>query len=123
MFNKVGNNLFVVEFQATLDLKRVQDGRPWTFDQNLLCLTNYDKSVTLHEIKFKKEPIWVQFHKLSLGMMNQVYGEEFEKIVGDVKDIDVDKDRIGCGSYLKIKTQVDTTKLLVRGSLNNHEGK
>lgn len=67
--------------------------------------------------------MWVQFHNLSLGMMNQAYGEEFGKIVGDVKDIDVDRDRLGCGSYLKIKTQVDTTKLLVRGSLINHEGK
>lgn len=66
--------------------------------------------------------MWVQFHNLPLGMMNQVYNEKFEKIVGDVEDIDVDKNGIGWGPNLKIKIWIIITKLLFRGIMINHEG-
>lgn len=59
-FRKVGTNFFIVEFQDVQDLQKVQDGRrPGTFDQNLLCLTNYDRRLSPQQIVFNKEPMWV----------------------------------------------------------------
>lgn len=54
--------------------------------------------------------MWVQLHNIPLGMMNRVYGEKLEKIIGEILDIDVDLDAIGWGPYLIIKTWVDITK-------------
>lgn len=36
-FKEVGQNLYIVEFQDTRDLQRVQDGRPWSFNRFMLC--------------------------------------------------------------------------------------
>lgn len=41
--------------------------------------------------------MWVQMHNILLGMMNQVYSENFGKTIGKVMDIDVDKDGMGRG--------------------------
>lgn len=94
-FGGVGNNLFVVKFQDALDLQRVQDGRHWTFNRNLIYLTNYDRSLTSQQINFRKEPMWVQLHNILLCLMNRSYDEKLGKITGDVMDIDVDKDQNG----------------------------
>lgn len=72
---------------------------------------------------FKREPLWVQFHNLPLGMMNQVYGEKLGRTVGDVKGIDVDTNGLGWAPYLRIKIWIDITKSLLKGGLISHEGK
>lgn len=75
-FKEVGTNLFLIKFRENLDLKWVQEGRPWSFDRNLLCLTEYDASFIPQSINFFKEPIWVQMHNIPFGMMNKFYGEK-----------------------------------------------
>lgn len=37
-FKEVGFDLFIIEFLETLDLKRIKEGRRWSFDRNLICL-------------------------------------------------------------------------------------
>lgn len=56
---EVGQNLFIFEFQVTLDLVKVQNGRPWSFDRNLLCLITFDGKLAPNHIRFTKEPMWV----------------------------------------------------------------
>lgn len=56
---EAGANLFTFEFQQTLYLEKVHNGRPWSFDQNLLCLTSFDGKLAPSQIVFTKEPIWV----------------------------------------------------------------
>lgn len=103
-FRKVGTNLFIVEFQDVQDLQKVQDGtRPWTFDQNLLCITNYDRRLSPQQIIFNKEPIWVQLHNIPLSMMNHTYGEKIGKIIGEILDIDVDQDDMGWDLTFELK--------------------
>lgn len=55
-------NLFIFEFQQNLDLEKVQNGQPWSFDKNLLCLTTFDSKLASNQIEFTKEPIWIQMH-------------------------------------------------------------
>lgn len=94
-FIEVSNNLFVVESRDVLNLKKIQDDHPWSFDRNLLCLTKCDQRLILQQVVFKKEPMWVQAHDLPLDMMNQTYGRLLRHLIGEVEDIDVDKDGLG----------------------------
>lgn len=41
-FKEVGHNLFLIEFVETLDIQKVLQGRPWSFDCNLFCIKEYD---------------------------------------------------------------------------------
>lgn len=76
-FTEVGNNLFIVEFKEASDLKKILDGRPWSFDKNLFCLIKYIRKLIPQQVVFTKEPMWPQVHDLPLGMMNQTYRELF----------------------------------------------
>lgn len=59
IIKKVGMNLYIFEFQETLDLMRVQNGRSWSLDRNLLCLTPFNGKLGPNQIEFLKEPFWV----------------------------------------------------------------
>lgn len=59
---------------------------------------------------------------LPLGMMNQAYREKLQKTINEVLDVNVDKEGMGWGPYLKIKVWVNIFKHLIRGSLINLAG-
>ncbi|KAF5465160.1 hypothetical protein F2P56_015189 [Juglans regia] len=94
-FKEVGSNLFVIEFQHAVDLQKVMNGRPWTFDCNLLCLTTFDGHVAPKEITFSTESMWIQLHNIPLGAMTQDIGRLIGSNIGLVEDVDTDDDGIG----------------------------
>lgn len=49
IIKEADHNLFIFEFQQTLDLIRVKGGWPWTFDRNLLCLAKFDGKLALNQ--------------------------------------------------------------------------
>lgn len=67
--------------------------------------------------------MWVQLHDLLMGMMNRVYAERLGKSIGEIIEIDVDRERAGWGPYLRLKMWVDISKPLICGSLINVLGK
>lgn len=92
---EAGSNLFIFEFQETLDLLKVQEGHPWSFDRNLLCLSKFDGKLAQNQVIFTKEPMWVQMHNVPLGMINKFCGEDLGKVMGEVIELNVDRDGIG----------------------------
>lgn len=97
----------------TLDMKRVLGGRPWSFDRYLLYLSSFNYKLAPQNLEFKRDFFWVQFHNLPFGMMNCTYGEMLGEIIGEVDD---DQDGIGWGSFLRVRTWIDITNLLLRGN-------
>lgn len=86
-FKEVGPNLFLLEFHDLSDLKKVKDGRPWSFDRYLFCITNFNHNLVPQDLPFNKELFWIQIHQLPLGMMNKKYGEFMGKILGEVEEV------------------------------------
>lgn len=42
-------------------------------------------------------------HNIPFGMMNKIYGEVLGKRIGDIEEINVDRDGVGWGPYLRLK--------------------
>lgn len=105
-----------------LDLKKIQDGHPWSFDRNMFCLTEYDRKLIQQQVVFTKESMWVLAQDLPLGMMNQTYGDLLGQLIGKVEDIDEDKDGSKWGPLLQIKVWIDITKLLIKENMFSYEG-
>lgn len=101
-FKEVGQNIFLLEFFETLNLQKVQEGCPWSFNRNLFCIQAYDASLTPSKIQFIREPMWVQLHNIHFGMMNRVFGEILGNKIGEIINIDVDNDKVGWGPFLQI---------------------
>lgn len=58
-------------------------------------------------------------HNIPFGMMNKVHGEMLGNTIGEIIEIDVDKDGVGWGPFLWVRVQVDIKKPLLRGNLIN----
>lgn len=47
--------------------------------------------------------MWVQMHNLPFRMMNSLYGEKLEKAIGEIIEVDVDKDGASWDAFLRVK--------------------
>lgn len=102
-FKEVGHNLFLIGFFENLDIQKVQEGRPWTFDLNLFSIKEYDALLTPNQVEFCKKSMWIQMHNIPFGMMNKVYKNFLEKSPGEIIEVDVDKDGARWSPFLRVK--------------------
>lgn len=56
-------------------------------------------------MSFDHESLWVQLHDLPLACMNRDYGERIRGTIGKVVEVDVPKDGIYWGQYLRVKIE------------------
>lgn len=106
-----------MEFRDLSDLKKVQDGRPWSFNWYFFCITSFNRNLAPQDLPFNKELLWVQLHQLPLGMMNRKYGEFMGKLLGEVEEVDVDEDEVGWGHFHRVLVWIDISNPLLRGNL------
>lgn len=57
---KVGSNLFQFKLQSEFDMIRILRGGPWTFDNQLLMLTRWQKGMSAGNVKLDHASLWVQ---------------------------------------------------------------
>lgn len=56
VFKEVQDNVWLFEFLEIEDKKRVLDGRPWSFDRQILVLNDFDGSVPPAQMEFTHFP-------------------------------------------------------------------
>lgn len=104
-FKELGHIMFLIIFNETLHVQRVEEGPPWTFDKKLFCLKEYDGSLTTNLVKFCREPILVQMHNIPFTMINRYYGEILGKAIGEIIEVDVDKENAGWALTFRLKSR------------------
>ena len=55
-FQEVQDNVWVFEFEDVDDKKRVMEGRPWSFDRQIIVLNDLDGSVPPAQMMFTHSP-------------------------------------------------------------------
>jgi hypothetical protein len=114
-FKSVGENMFLIDFENEWDKTRIMEGRPWTFDGDLVSLAEFDGLTPLAELEFEKAAFWVRMFSLPLACMSREMGTRIGSTMGKVEEVEVDEDGIGWGEYLRVRIVLDLTKPLSRG--------
>jgi hypothetical protein len=114
-FKTLGTNLFLIDFEDECDKIRVMEGRPWTFDGNLVSLADFDGIKPVAELEFEKVAFWVRMYNLPLACMSKAMGLRIGASMGEVLEVDVDDEGVGWGEYLRVRIVLDLTKPLSRG--------
>jgi hypothetical protein len=112
-----GDNLFVVEFGSKVDMDRVLAGAPWIAGKHALILKEYDEKLKPSEIRFDSMDMWARILNLPLGWMNQHRGSRAMRLLGEVKQMDVDADGKASGAFLRARITMSLDKPLKRGVL------
>jgi hypothetical protein len=88
---------------------------PWSFNNALLVMEDFDPIKTLTDYEFCFVPIWVRVFDLPLGIMNRDTGESIGGEIGEFMEADVDENGMAIGKYLKVKVRINIKKPLMRG--------
>jgi hypothetical protein len=113
-FKNIGSNLFLIEFENEWDKSRIMEGRPWTFDGDLVSLAEFDGITPPSQLEFEKAAFWVRMFELPLACMSKEMGQRIGASVGTVEEVEVDDEGVGWGEYLRVRIILDLSKPLSR---------
>ncbi|XP_059446486.1 uncharacterized protein LOC132178037 [Corylus avellana] len=115
IFKEVQDNLWIFEFEEDGDKRRVLEGRPWSFDRQILVINELEGNTPPSQMKFSMSPFWVQVHDMPLVCMTKGVGVKIGESLGNLEEVDVAGDGAGWGRCLRIRVSIDITKPLDRG--------
>ena len=96
-FKSIGSNTFIIEFENEWDKSRIMEGQPWTFDDDLVFLPDFDGLTPPTEIDFEKVALWVCMFNLPLACMSKEMQMRIGSYIGKVEEVEVDDEGAGWG--------------------------
>lgn len=77
----------LVNFKTDRDLFKILDGGPWTYENCVLLMLQWESGMTGEDFCSNRIHIWVQLHHLPFELRNQISAKGLASIAGRVKDI------------------------------------
>lgn len=106
-------NLFVFQFYHELDVRRVLDGSPWSFNRKAIILKRMEGN-NPRCMKLDSLDLWVQIHDLPIGCMSERIIKEVGNFVGTfVESCSKNFDR-DWKEYMRVRVSIDLSKPLKR---------
>ncbi|XP_037496341.1 uncharacterized protein LOC119371035 [Jatropha curcas] len=101
--NEEGTGFYRFQFYHKVDVDRVLDMAPWTFNNQLLILGRVEGNITLSEIPLFETPLWVQIHKLDDGFMTERVAVHLGNELGSFLESDPNNFTGPRRSYMRLK--------------------
>lgn len=105
-------NVFIFKFFHKLDMQRVLDDGPWTFNQQVLLVKKLEGNEQLSEIKFSDLYIWVQIYDLPIGFNSEFIFKSIGNYVGKFLASDSKNVNSLWKNYQRIKVALDVKRPL-----------
>lgn len=107
-------NLFLFQFYHEVDVRRVMEGCPWSFNRRALLMRRLKEGENPRSVELNTMDLWVQVYDLKVGCMS-------EKILTEVGN-NIGKFVSSCPTnfhevwreYLRVRVTIDVTKPLKR---------
>nr|POE61800.1 uncharacterized protein CFP56_59514 [Quercus suber] len=109
-----GNNVLLFEFDLEVDVEKVLQGEPWSFDRHLVNLQRFDGNKLVKELEFRFCSFWVQIHDLPFKFMTPETAEFIRGTIGPVIKSN-DLTELKGGTFMRVQIRVDVTQPLCRG--------
>jgi hypothetical protein len=95
-FKEIYKNLWLFKFEGD-DMRRVKEGRPWSFDRHILVLNDFNGCITQSKMDFTRSPVWIEIHDMPLLCMTKGVRTKIEETLGELEDIDMAGGSTGWG--------------------------
>nr|POF21903.1 putative ribonuclease h protein [Quercus suber] len=113
--HEMGENRLVFEFENEVDLERVMEYEPWTYDKHLVLFQRIEDSTTISSLSFTECAFWVQIHNLPIKSMTPDLGLSIGKSIGKVIRVADADENVSIGRALRVRVSIDVSKPLSRG--------
>ena len=110
----IRGNILLFEFDDAMDLERVLEFEPWSYDKSIVVLQRAVDAESAPSLNFDSVTFWVQLHNVPDKCLTQATGEVVGNNIGTlVQAADPEDDGEG-GELLRIRVKMDITKALPR---------
>uniref|UniRef100_A0A803QJ80 Reverse transcriptase domain-containing protein n=1 Tax=Cannabis sativa TaxID=3483 RepID=A0A803QJ80_CANSA len=108
------SNRFLFQFFHEIDIVRVIEGSPWTFNRVVLIFQRLKEGDSPREIVLKELDIWVQLHDVKSGFRTDRLVRDASNYVGSFIEADKKNFKGNWRGYLKARVTIDVEKPLKR---------
>ena len=113
---KVGTNLFQLKFQTEFEMDRVLKGGPWSFDNQVLLLTNWKAGMTTDNVRFDSVALWVQIWGTPFDLVSPKITETEGSRLGSVVEVEKKEKSEGQSYFMRVKVAILIAKPIRRGA-------
>ncbi|KAI4350923.1 hypothetical protein L6164_005326 [Bauhinia variegata] len=85
---EINPGVFLFQFYHKLDITRVFNGGPWSFDNHMLILEPVKPGDIVSEIPLFHVCFWVQIHDLPAGFITPIIGKHLGNFIGSFVEYD-----------------------------------
>ncbi|KAJ9135110.1 hypothetical protein P3X46_032329 [Hevea brasiliensis] len=120
---ELGSSLFMFQFFHEVDVSRVVDLSPWSFDQHLLLFKRLNSNEQPTNVQLFHTLMWVQLHALPLGFMLERMASTIGNFIGGFVEADSSNYFSISRSYMRIRVCIDVQLALKRHLKINKAGR
>lgn len=118
----LNKNLFLFKFTSKREADLVCKNGPWSFDRNILVLNRISGTEQPSELAMNRSSFWVRVYDLPLKLRSEAMAQKLGNILGVFEEMNM-KEINRMGKFLRMRTSLDLTKPLKRGSKLHFQGK
>lgn len=118
----MGGYRYSFVFFHILDLQKVIDGGPWTFEQSLLVYHRLQLNEDPHLVPLNSMDIWLQLYDVPKGLVSDKVLQSIGNYVGDSVKTDHMNIKEPWRLYVRVRITMDVTKLLKRRMMIKRDG-
>lgn len=108
------DNLFLFKFANLRDKERVIDVGPWSFDNQMLVVQDYDGDLRPSDYKFERALVWTKVYGLPMNLLNMDVAGKIGNKIGKLVMVDNSKTRSGWAKNVRMRVEINFTKPLLR---------
>lgn len=107
-------NLFLFQFYHEVDVKRVMDGCPWSFNRKALVMSRMKEGQNPRCVELNSIDLWVQVHDLNVGFMSEKVLKGIDNYIGSFVE-SCPSNFVGVWrEYMRIRITINLSKPLKR---------
>nr|POE78263.1 uncharacterized protein CFP56_51501 [Quercus suber] len=119
----MGDNILLFEFEDCLDMERVLELEPWSYDKHLVVFQRTLVAEATPSLDYSSSSFWIQLHNVPAYLLTTETGESVGKTLGRVLQVANPEDDGAGGEFLRIRISLDISKPLPRCCKLRKEGK
>lgn len=111
---ELDNNMYLFQFYHEVDIKRVIEGSPWTFDRIQLVFQRLKVGENPRRVVLNKLDMWVQLHDMAAGFMSERIVRDVRNYIGSFVKSDKNNFTGVWRDYLRVRVTLNIEKPLKR---------
>lgn len=111
---EVEPNIYLFQFYHEVDIKRVLEGSPWSFNRKALIISRMQDGDVPRGVSLNNIDLWVQVHDLRVGFMTERVLKEVGNYIGVFVESCSKNFHSIWKEYLRVRVSIDVTRPLKR---------